>query len=202
MAYESRAPVLPPSLPRRGNWISRGLARLCMRLIGWSFTGSLPDLKKAVIIVAPHTSNWDFVIGVIAMFAISVRVSFLGKDTLFRPPFGFLFRWLGGFPVDRSSPSGVVEQTVEVFDRAPALALALSPEGTRRRTARWRTGFYHIAIGADVPIIPVALDFENRTIAIGQPVKMTGEEDADLTQLGEFFADVKGFRPALASPAR
>jgi 1-acyl-sn-glycerol-3-phosphate acyltransferase len=194
-----RFPELPPSLPRRGNWFSRTVAQFGMRLFGWTVTGCLPDIKKAVIIVAPHTSNWDFIVGVLAMFALSIRVSFLGKDTLFRPPFGLLFRWLGGFPVDRSSPSGVVEQTVDEFNRATTLALALSPEGTRSRSTRWRTGFYHIAVGAVVPIVPVALDFANKNIRLGQPVEMTGEMEADLAGLESFFANATGLKPELAT---
>ncbi len=158
-----------------------------LRRFGWSFEGNLPNLPKAVIIVAPHTTYWDFVLGMVAMFALGLRVSWLGKHTVFRPPFGRLFRWLGGIAVDRSSRTGVVEQMVAELRSRDELILGLAPEGTRRRVARWKTGFYFIAFGAGVPVVPATFDYPRRVIRLGASITPSGDLAADMERLGEFF---------------
>jgi len=183
----TNVPILGPRVPARGNAFSHGLALLVMRLTGWRFEGDFPDLPKFVLIVAPHTSNWDFLIGVMAMFALGLRGTFLGKHTLFRWPFGVAMRWLGGVPVNRSAANDVVRQTVGYFQRREQMVLALSPEGTRKKLPAWRTGFYHVARGAGVPIVPVAFDFPRRCITIFAPFITTGDQDADLAVLGAHF---------------
>jgi len=183
-----------PSVPARGNAFSRWLGGLVFNGLGWRFEGSVPNLAKAVVIVAPHTSNWDFVIGVAAMFAIGIRVVFLGKHTLFRPPLGALMRWLGGLPVDRRTATGVVDEAIEMFAARESVILALSPEGTRRRVARWKSGFYYVALGANVPIVPVAFDYSRRVIHFGDPLRPSGDIEADLERLAEFFAHASGFK--------
>ena len=186
-----------PAIPRRGNALARAFARTILRMSGWEVAGELPDLPRFVIIAAPHTSNWDFVIGVLAKYAIGLRVSFLGKDTLFRPPLGWLMRWLGGQPVDRSSPHGVVEQTVDAMLAAPGFVLALAPEATRKRVTRWRTGFYQIAMGAGVPIVLAYFDFGRKRVGLGPMLWPSGDLGADLKRIGEFYAGVQGKRPEL-----
>ncbi|MGD8441244.1 MAG: lysophospholipid acyltransferase family protein [Holophagae bacterium] len=183
-----------PAVPTRGNGFSRWLGRLAFNGLGWRFEGSIPNLPKAVVIVAPHTSNWDFVIGVAAMFAVGIRVVFLGKHTLFRPPLGRLMRWLGGLPVDRRAASGVVDEAIGMFAQHDSMILALSPEGTRRRVARWKTGFYYVAVGADVPIVPVAFNYSTRVIRFGAPLRPSGDLETDLRRLSEFFAHATGFK--------
>ncbi len=173
------------------------MARVMMLLTGWRFEGALPNLNKFVIIVAPHTSNWDFPTGVMAMFALGIRGTFLGKDTLFEPPFGFFFRWLGGVPVDRKSSHNVVEQTIAYFDQRERMILALSPEGTRKKMERWRTGFYWVAVGAKVPIVPVAFDFPRRRFILHPPQVMTGTLDTDIAHLRSFFSASQARRPDL-----
>lgn len=163
-----------------------------MRWAGWSFEGAIPNVAKAVVIVAPHTSNWDFFIGVAAMFALGLRVVFLGKHTLFRWPLGMVMRWLGGVPVDRRTSKGVVQQTVRLFETDDRVILALSPEGTRSEVDRWRTGFYHVAHGAGVPVIPVSLDWGRKTIRIGGAVATTGDLAADLAVFKDFFLGSTG----------
>ncbi len=166
-----------------------------MLLTGWRFEGQLPNLRKFVIIVAPHTSNWDFPTGVQAMFALGIRGTFLGKDALFKPPFGFFFRWLGGVPVDRSSKNNVVDQTIAYFKARDRMILALSPEGTRKRIDKWRTGFYWVAVGAGVPIVPVAFDFPRKRYVIHPPVEMTGEPTVDIPRLRSYFKATQAKRP-------
>jgi len=193
-------PLTPPVgelIHRRGNFLTRGVAKSFMLLTGWRFDGQLPNLRQFVIIVAPHTSNWDFPIGVMAMFALGLRGTFLGKDALFKPPFGFVFRWLGGVPVDRFSKNNVVEQTIAYFKTRDQMILAISPEGTRKRIERWRTGFYWVAVGAGVPIVPVAFDFPNKRYIIHPPQVMTGDAQKDIAHLRGFFAASQACRPEL-----
>jgi len=192
--------LLPPvgdQIDRRGNVLTRSFARAMLLATGWRFEGALPNLRQFVIIVAPHTSNWDFPIGIMAMFALGVRGTFLGKDTLFDPPFGFIFRWLGGVPVNRVSSHNVVEQTIAYFQARDRMILALSPEGTRRKIERWRTGFYWVAVGAAVPIVPVAFDFPRRRFIIHPPQSMTGKAAVDIPHLHSFFSASQACRPEL-----
>lgn len=182
-------------IPRSGGPVSRALGRWVLRAMGWRIAGEIPNVPKLVIIVAPHTSNWDFVVGVAAKAALGLQVLFLGKDTLFRFPFGALMRALGGMPVDRASSHDVVQGVIEQFARRDRLILGLAPEGTRKRVERWRTGFYHIAHGARVPILPVALDWGSRVVRIGAPFVATGDVDADVRELQGRFSGVVGRRP-------
>lgn len=190
--------LIPPigdQVPRRGNFFTDAIARTLLLLTGWRFEGALPNLPKFVLIVAPHTSNWDFPIGVMAMFALGIRGTFLGKDTLFRPPFGFYFRWLGGVPVDRQSSNNVVEQTINYFRTRDRIILALSPEGTRKKIPQWRTGFYWVAVGAGVPIVPVAFDFPRKRFILNPPQQMTGDVDKDIAHLRSFFSANQAYHP-------
>ncbi|MBI2407869.1 MAG: lysophospholipid acyltransferase family protein [Gemmatimonadetes bacterium] len=181
---------------RRGNVLTKAVSAFLMLLTGWRFEGQLPNLRKFVLIVAPHTSNWDFPVGVMAMFALGIRGTFLGKDTLFKPPFGFIFRWLGGVPVDRFSKNNVVDQTIALFKARDQMILAISPEGTRKVIERWRTGFYWVAVGAKVPIVPVAFDFPRKRYIIHAPQEMTGDPERDIAHLRSFFRASQAYRPA------
>lgn len=174
-------------LPRRGNRLSRALARLVLAALGWRIAGGLPNVPRMVLIGAPHTSNWDFVIGIATAWALNVRVAWLGKQELFRRPFGPLFRWLDGIPVDRSVSSGLVGQTVAVLRGRERFMLALSPEGTRKAVSRWKTGFYHIAMGTDAPIVLVTFDRARRVIHLGPAVTPGGDLDADLVRIRALF---------------
>ena len=191
----SLTPPIGDLLPRRGNLISAAVARLMILASGWRFEGAPPNLKQFVMIVAPHTSNWDFLIGIMAMFALDIRATFLGKDTLFKAPFGFVLRWMGGVPVDRQSPHNVVEQMIGHLKNRERMILALSPEGTREKIPRWRTGFYWVAVGAGVPIVPVALDFSRKRFIIHPPQTMTGNAEQDMAHLQRFFRADQAFKP-------
>ena len=184
---DANIPALGAALPRRGNWITYGLAALAFRLSGWRFEGTFPDLPKMVVIVAPHTSNWDFFVGLMAMFGMGMRGTFLGKHTLFRWPLGIVMRWLGGVPVNRASSHNVVDQTVAYFRARPQMILALSPEGTRKKLPSWKTGFYYVAKGADVPIVPVSFDYPRRVITVYAPLMPTGDKTADFQRLQSHF---------------
>lgn len=187
-------PPLGPNLPKRGGPITRGLGRLLMTLAGWRFEGAFPDLPKFVIIVAPHTSNWDFVVGMRAVFALGLRASIIAKHTLFRGPFGAWLRYMGGIPVDRAASHGVVDETVGAFRARERFLLAVTPSGTRRLGAPWKMGFYHVALGAGVPIVPVAFDYAARTIRIGSALAPSGDLARDLEPLRRFYTGIQGGR--------
>ena len=188
-------PTLSYAVPKRGNAFSRWLGRSILSAMGWRIEGRVPNLPRLVVIAVPHTSAWDFLVGMAGMFALGIRISWLGKHTLFRPPLGGLMRWLGGIAVDRRTSGGLVDKTAALFNRRDKLILGLAPEGTRKKVDTWRSGFYHIAYRAGVPIVPVALDYGTRTLRIGSPLVPSGDYEADLPRLRAFFEGVVGKRP-------
>lgn len=177
----------------------RPLYILIFKIMGWKIEGTFsPDLKKYIIAVAPHTSNWDFVIGVMARSILRLqRARFLGKDALFKPPYGWFFRWLGGHPVDRTQRHDMVQQVVDIFNRHDEFILALAPEGTRKKVDKLRTGFYYIAKGAGVPIIPVGFDFYKNCIVIGSPLYCSNDSETDFNNLLAFYRKIRGKNPEL-----
>jgi 1-acyl-sn-glycerol-3-phosphate acyltransferase len=190
----ARLPDTGAALPRSGDPVSRAIGKLALWALRWRVHGEIPNLSKFVIIAAPHTSNWDFVVGIAAKLALGLQVLWLGKDSLFRPPFDTIMRALGGMPVDRTTSRDVVDAMIREFGRRDKLVLALAPEGTRRKVERWRTGFYHIAHGARVPIVTVAIDGEARALQLGPPFHTTGDLDADVRELQSRFARVNGVK--------
>jgi 1-acyl-sn-glycerol-3-phosphate acyltransferase len=175
--------VAAEDAPRRNSALLRALGRRVLRLFGWRIIGDAPREPKFVAIVAPHTSNWDFVVCVATMFALDLKIRWLGKESLFRGPLGALLHRLGGWPVRRGTPEGLVVQAAEIIKSESQFILALAPEGTRSRVPRWRTGFYRIAEAAHIPIVPVALDWDRKEIIIRDPVWPTGEMSRDLADL-------------------
>ncbi len=170
----------------------RALGRAMMRVSGWKFAGALPDVPKVVIAVAPHTTNWDFVIGVMALWTLDLKLSFLGKHTLFRGVFGRWMRSIGGIPVDRSKAHGVVGDAIEAFNANRRLLLAIAPEGTRTLAKGFKSGFLHIANGAQVPVVLAYFDFPNRTIGFGPLITPSGDVDKDLRTILDFYRPIRG----------
>lgn len=166
------------------------------RLLGWKLIGKVDDsVKKCVIIVVPHTSNIDFLIGLLVRGIWNIKINFVGKKELFAFPFGWYFRSVGGAPLDRSGGRNNVDATVEVFKQHETFRLALAPEGTRKKVKELRTGFYYIALKANVPIIPVALDYSRKEVRTGQPIYVTGDFDEDMKVILPHFKDAKGKIP-------
>ena len=187
-------PALGAEVPRRDSAILRSFGRVMLRLLGWRIEGELPNLPKFVIAVAPHTSNWDFVVGVSAMFALDLRLAFISKHTLFRGPFGPVMRWLGAIPVDRSSPHGVVAESIAAFIAAGRRILAIAPEGTRKRVAHFKSGFLHIARGAGVPVMLATLDYDARCVRLGPTFEVGEDIEAERARTEAFFAPIRGKR--------
>ncbi len=170
------------------------LGRSYLRLSGSRIEGAFPAVPKCVVVVAPHTSNWDFPLGVAVVFAVELRVSWLGKHSLFRNPFKTCLRWLGGIPVNRSASHGVVEACVKAFEAAPALMLALAPEGTRKGVSQWKSGFYRIATQAGVPIMPVGFDYREHVVHLMPLFQPSGNLEEDLPLIQARFSQVQGYR--------
>ena len=173
--------------PRAHRPLLPAIGRMMMRLSGWSFVGAMPEMPKFVIIVAPHTSNWDFPIGVWALFALDLKSYWFGKDSLFRPPMGAFMRMINGRPVRRDSSEGVVAQMAAAVRAEPQFVLTITPEGTRKSVDHWRTGFYRIAEAAGVPIVPVVFDWTHREIRITAPVYPSGNLEADVAMIQALF---------------
>ena len=186
-----------------GNYLPRNpaaewLGRSVLKLMGWRIEGELPKLDKFVAIGAHHTSNWDFVIFIALKFVLRLNARWFGKHSIFRWPFGGLMRSWGGIPIQRHLSLNMVEQAIQGFRDNREFILVLSPEGTRRKVERWKMGFYHIAQGAGVPIVPGALDFANRRVVIGAPFQPTGDAEADLQVLLAFFRPYVPKKPEYA----
>lgn len=165
-------------------------------ILGWKIEGNYPKhLKKYVIIAAPHTHWQDFPIAILSKWAKQAEINFIGKASLFKPPFGFIFRWLGGTPVNRSKSTNKVQAIVNVFNENENFVLALSPEGTRKRIEEWKTGFYYIAKGANVPIVMATLDFGTKKVKISEPYYLTDNMENDFNNFYNFFRGVKGKVP-------
>ncbi len=192
---DTAIPLSPGPLLRR-------LARAVLALVGWRIAFPWPPPPKAVIIVYPHTSNWDFVIGILARFAVGLPITWVAKDTLFRWPFGALFRAMGGIPVNRREHTGATGALVAEFARRPFLWLAIAPEGTRSYTDRLRSGFYHLALGARVPVGLGFIDYRRREVGVTEWVTLTGDAERDLAQLRRFYAGKAPLRPAQAGEIR
>jgi 1-acyl-sn-glycerol-3-phosphate acyltransferase len=165
-------------------------------VLGWKIVGNFPKgLKKYLIIAAPHTHWLDFPLGIAVKWAEGAPINFIGKASLFKPPFGFIFRWLGGTPVDRSTSSNKVQAIIDIFNSKEKFILALSPEGTRKKVTKWKTGFYHIAKGANVPIVMSTLNFKQKEVKISKPFYLTDNIDEDFKVIYKYFKGVKGKIP-------
>jgi 1-acyl-sn-glycerol-3-phosphate acyltransferase len=176
------------------NTLLRWLSVAFLRLTGWQVVGKLPaDAAKSVLIAAPHTSNWDLPYTLMVAFALRLNVYWMGKISLFKPPFRGLMMWLGGIPVDRGQSNNLVAaSSAAIMQAAGPLQLIVPPEGTRSGTRYWKTGFYYIAAGAGVPIVMAYLDYDKKIGGLGPVFQTTGDIAADMLAIKAFYADVKG----------
>jgi len=167
-----------------------------LKCIGWQVEGERPNIPKYVMIAAPHTSNWDFVIALAMVFVYRINIQIMMKDTWFFWPLGPIFRWLGMMSIDRSKANNVVAQCIEDFKQREEKVLMIPPSGTRKRVSYWKTGFYHITRGAGVPIVMGFLDYRRKRGGIGPVFHPTGNIDRDMQTIGAFYQDISGKYPA------
>lgn len=177
------------------------LARPLLYLLGWKILGQTPQ-GKSILIGAPHTSNWDFPLMLAVMISQGADVRWMGKDALFRPPFRHLMMWLGGIPIDRSQANNTVDQMVAAIERSEEITLLITPEGTRSKVHEWKTGFYHIAHRARIPIVLGFIDTRTKTCGFGPRYTPSGNIEADLTEIRAYYADKRGIRPTLSSESK
>lgn len=178
------------------------IGRTGLRLAGWQVKGSAPQTPRYVLVAAPHTSNWDFVLLLAAGMALGIRPHWVGKHTLFRPPFGALARALRGIPVDRRASSNMVAQLAAQFARRERLVLTMPPEGTRGRAPYWKSGFYRVSLAAGVPMVLSYVDFTTKTAAIGPLLMPTGDLRADMDVVRSFYEGRQGRHPERQGPIR
>ena len=169
---------------------------------GWEVIGTVPEARKFVLIAAPHTSNWDFPHFIGAMNRLGLTASFMGKKQLFRWPFERMMRDLGGIPVDRASSQNYVEQMIAEFARRTDFALTIAPEGTRNKVRQWKSGFYHIAMGAKVPLVLGMMDYARKVVGLGPTIWPTGDYDADMVQVLDYYSQCTPKHPDRGNPGR
>ncbi len=177
------------------NTLSQKLADFVLRLISWQVDVTLPEARKYVVIGAPHTTGWDLFYLMLLKLSTGIDMKWVGKDTLFRWPLGVFMRWLGGIPVKRHSKNNFVEQIVAQFRQREELIIAIAPEGSRGKTSHWRTGFYYIALGADVPIALGFIDYPSRVVGIGPSLLPSGDIQVDFSKIKAFYGGKTGRYP-------
>jgi 1-acyl-sn-glycerol-3-phosphate acyltransferase len=188
-------PAVPDCIPTNQGKVSSFIGLTVLNLLGWKVVGQLPQKSKFVAAVAPHTSNWDFVVAIAVMLAMNLRVRFMGKKALFFWPFNILLKSWGGIAIDRNGKYGVVEQMVEQFQKNDQLVLGIAPEGTRKKTTKWKSGFLHIAHQAGVPVVPVSLDFAKKQLRFHQEVEISSDIENELLKFRENFSDICAKNP-------
>lgn len=191
------------NIPQRGSKFSRWFGRRMLASRGWTVSGQFPDVPKAVLLGAPHTSNWDGFFALALTLALGLRVQFVTKASLFRWPVAGLLRWLGFIPIDREKASNIVTESIAAFGEREQLWLVMAPEGTRNNAEKIKTGFYRIASGAGVPVLPCTMDFKRKVIIIGDMMVPSGDMQADLAPLMDLWTSHPQCRPErLSTPMK
>lgn len=180
-------PPVPEGLASFGNGVTRRIGRFLLRLVGWRLVGELPKEKRLVLAAAPHTSNWDFVSAMLIVMATGVQISYLMKKEAFFWPFRDLFLWLGGVPIDRSASQDTVEQITDYYKKQDKLWVVFTPEGTRSKVERWKTGFVRVAHEADVPVLLIAWDYPSKTMRLDKLWHTTGDHESDAEAIREYM---------------
>jgi len=178
------------------------LSKTILRLAGWKLQTVTPTENKFILIGAPHTSNWDFPLGLLTFWTLDFKIHWVAKIQMFRGPLYYLFTALGGIPVDRSVPQGFIQQITDRFNQAEKMVLTIAPEGTRSKTEYWKSGFYHIALAANVPICFGYIDYKKRELGFYKLMHPSGDIDADMKVIADFYKNITGKRPELKGPVR
>ena len=176
------------------------ISQYILSVLGWQLDDRLPTEKKYVMLGAFHTSNWDFPIGILGMWALGLKASWVGKHTLFRGPLGPLFKLMGGIPVDRTIHTGFIQRIAELYQSREQMTLTIAAEGTRSRTEHWKTGFYFIALEAKVPVALAYIDYSTKTLGVGATLHPSGDIRMDFEIIRDFYKDKQGLRPENQGP--
>lgn len=180
----------------------RSISQFILKLIGWKVEDQTPQAQRYVLIAYPHTSNWDFIMGMLGKWALNMPLNWVAKHSMFWGPFRPLFIAIGGVPLNREKSVGFIQKNIELFEQREEFVLGLMPEGTRSKTDHLKTGFYHIALGANVPLALGYLDYKNKSIGVGKVMNLSGDIEADFEEIKAFYQDKTGYRPDNASDLR
>lgn len=197
--WQSYSDISPADIPAnlragRGRF-AQWLGATILRLGGWRVVGEVPDLERIMLCAAPHTSNWDFVWGMAAILKMDCQVRWLGKHTIFVCGTRRLLRWLGGIPVNRANPASLIEDVAALAEREGSIAFAMAPEGTRKKVAKWKSGFLRISQAADCQLVLACFDFPSRCLVVGERFTPSGEVDADITAIKQRFSQFGAKHP-------
>ena len=181
----------------RGRWggFFQWLGKAVLSSIGWQVTGNIPNEERLLIIAAPHTSNWDFILGISALFAINVNIKWLGKNSLFIPGIAWFFKWLGGIPVNRENPNLLIDYVVKTVEKEKGLIIGIAPEGSRKKVDRWKSGFLRIAKQTDAKILFLSIDAPSKKLKIGEIFEPSGDNEKDIKFVMNYFKQYKGINP-------
>ena len=186
----------PEHLRSNRSQISQWIGRAVLKSMGWKVAGSIPNEKRILIVAAPHTSNWDFVIGMGALLGLNAKIRWIGKHTLFKPGISWFFRWLGGIPVNRKNPASLIEDVSNMIKKDRGLMIGVAPEGTRKKINRWKTGFLRIAKTTQSKILFISIDSPSKTIKIASTLfTPTEDKENDLEFVKSYFRNFKGINP-------
>ena len=183
---------IPERLRGKRSILLRKIARFGINISGWTIKGMVPDEERIVIIAAPHTSNWDFVLAMLAIFGLNIKLRWLGKHSIFKPGFKNFFKWLGGIPVYRDNPSNLIDNVVKIVKREKSIVIAMTPEGTRKKVKRWKTGFLRIAKQTHSKILLISIDAPTKSIEIGKVFNPTGNSEDDLAFIQKYYSSFRG----------
>ena len=183
---------IPERLRGKRSILLRKIARFGINISGWTIKGMVPDEERIVIIAAPHTSNWDFVLAMLAIFGLNIKLRWLGKHSIFKPGFKIFFKWLGGIPVYRDNPSNLIDNVVKIVKREKSIVIAMTPEGTRKKVKRWKTGFLRIAKQTHSKILLISIDAPTKSIEIGKIFNPTGNSEDDLAFIQKYYSSFRG----------
>ena len=183
---------IPERLRGKRSILLRKIARFGINISGWTIKGSVPDEERIVIIAAPHTSNWDFVLAMLAIFGLNIKLRWLGKHSIFKPGFKNFFKWLGGIPVYRDNPSNLIDNVVKIVKKEKSIVIAMTPEGTRKKVKRWKTGFLRIAKQTHSKILLISIDAPTKSIEIGKIFNPTGNSEDDLAFIQKYYSSFRG----------
>ena len=183
---------IPERLRGKRSILLRKIARFGINISGWTIKGIVPDEERIVIIAAPHTSNWDFVLAMLAIFGLNIKLRWLGKHSIFKPGFKNFFKWLGGIPVYRDNPSNLIDNVVKIVKREKSIVIAMTPEGTRKKVKRWKTGFLRIAKQTHSKILLISIDAPTKSIEIGKVFNPTGNSEDDLAFIQKYYSSFRG----------
>ena len=186
---------IPERLRGNRSQILRKIGRFGINISGWAVKGQVPDEERIVIIAAPHTSNWDFILAMLAIFGLNIKLRWLGKHSIFKPGFKKFFEWLGGIPVYRDNPSTLIENVVDIVKKEKSIVIAMTPEGTRKKVKRWKTGFLRIAKQTQSKILLISIDAPTKSIEIGKIFNPTGDSEEDLEFIQKYYSSFRGINP-------